>query len=178
VNTVMTVVTSSTVGGVMASLLTSWLQDWRDRRRYRHELTMAREARLQTRLEQAYIELLLYLSNLGDWAESVGPFRGQPPEPEPLTEEQHRRIDALMAAHGSRQVHRLLREVNARASRIQAADHTIRAVEGSKNPGQQAGDETLETLREHEAMPGYKEALAKAIDALQEQVRLELRGEV
>jgi hypothetical protein len=174
VNTVMTVVTSSTVGGVIASLLTNWFQARRDRQRSKHELTLAREARLQTRLEQAYVELLMYLSNLGDWAESVRPFWGQPPEPEPLTEEQHRRIDALMGAHGSREVHRLLREVNTAASRIQAADHTIRAVERSKNPSQQADGAAM---REHKAMPGYKEDLAKAIEALEEQVRRELRGE-
>jgi hypothetical protein len=54
------------------------------RQTIRSQRDVAREARHQERLEQAYIALGEYLSRFGDWARSVHPFLGPIQAPEPL----------------------------------------------------------------------------------------------
>ena len=88
------------LGGLLSAWMTNWLGDKRDQRRYAHERDMAAEARRQERLEQAYIELLGYLSRHWDWAKSVRPFWGQPPIPEPLPPEERWRIETLGGLRG------------------------------------------------------------------------------
>ena len=65
------------------ALVAHWLGSKRDRRGYAHEQAMAREVRVQERLEQAYIALGEYLSRFEDWARSVHPFLGPVPAPDP-----------------------------------------------------------------------------------------------
>jgi hypothetical protein len=75
-------------GGLIAtgSLLTGFLTNRhdanRDKRRYEHEETTAREALRQERLEKAYLELGMYLSRYADWARSVRPLWGPIPAPD------------------------------------------------------------------------------------------------
>jgi len=53
-------------GAVVSGLLANWLGSRRDKRGYEHEQKMAREARTQERLDQAYIALGEYLSHFED----------------------------------------------------------------------------------------------------------------
>jgi hypothetical protein len=46
------------VCGLISGLLTNWLGDKRDQRKYEHERAMALDARRQERLEKAFLELL------------------------------------------------------------------------------------------------------------------------
>ncbi len=55
------------VSSVATGLLAGWLGSRRDKRGYEHEQKMAREARVQERLDQAYIALGEYLSRFEDW---------------------------------------------------------------------------------------------------------------
>lgn len=163
------------LGVVLAALAANWLGDKRDQRKYKHERDMAAEARRQERLEQAYIELLGYLSRHLDWAKSVRPLWGQPPIPEPLPSEERRRIETLVTAYGSEEVGRLLREWGERAAKIENADATIRMVEKSVRPSQQMEDQARE---EHLAISSYKDAMFKADEAIRDRVRRELTDEV
>jgi hypothetical protein len=161
------------LGGLLSGWITNWLGDKRDQRKYAHERDMAAEARRHERLEQAYMELLNYLSRHWDWARSVRPFWGQPPTPEPLPREERWRIEALVTAYGSEEVRRLLKDWGERAAKIENADTTIRMVEKSRNASQQMEDEARE---EHIAISSYKDAMWKADEAIRERVRQELAG--
>ena len=94
------------LGGLLSGLVTNWLGDKRDQRKYEHERAMALETRRQQRLEQAYIELLGYLSYHAEWARSVGAVQG----PDPLPREDIRRIEARIEAYGSPKVRGMLQE--------------------------------------------------------------------
>ena len=171
-----TFLTLLTGGGlaVLGGLLSDWIGARRDKRRYEHEQVMAREARRQERLEQAYIELLTYLSRYWDWAKSVRPMWGSIPAPDPLPPQDRWRMEALVTAHGSPEVRRLLRQWNERAAKIDNADATIRMVERSKAPSQQLDDEAQ---REHLALRDYKQAMFQTDEAIRDQVHRELAGE-
>lgn len=69
----MTLLTS---GGLLAlgGFLGELYEGRQAKSRYRHERELAREARQQDRLEQAYLELGIYLAHHEDWARSVRPF--------------------------------------------------------------------------------------------------------
>lgn len=172
-NTLLTVLTG---GGLVAlgGLASGWLANWqgakRDQRRYDHERKMAREARSQERLDQAYIALGEYLSHFGDWARSVQPFIGPVPTPEPLPAGDRRRIQALVTAHGSEEVQQLLERWGERAQRIENADVVIRMASESRDPG--ALDQ--EALREKHALEDYRKAMWDAADAIRDRMRLEL----
>jgi hypothetical protein len=97
------------LGGLLSGLITNWLGDKRDQRKYEHERAMALEARRQERLEQAYIELLGYLSHYAEWARSAQRLLGEPPAPpDPLPREELNRVEALVEAYGSEEIRRLL----------------------------------------------------------------------
>ena len=96
------------IGAVLGGVITNWLGDRRDRRRYAHEQTMAAqaqrheqamavEARRQERLERTYHELLGYLKHHADWALAVRPLTGPVEVPPELTREEVRRVEALKA---------------------------------------------------------------------------------
>ncbi len=172
-------------GAVVSALVANVLGARRDRRRYEHEQAMAREARSheqviarearrQERLQQTYIELLTYLSHYLDWAESVRPMVGSVPAPEPLPPQERWRMAALVAAHGSPEVLELLDRWNERRAKIHNADAMNRLLERSRNPSQQFDDEAM---REHSALPGYKQAMLEADKAIRDRVHRELAGE-
>ena len=165
-----------TGGGLAAlgGLLSDWIGARRDQRRYQHEQAMAREVRRQERLEQAYLELLTYLAHHWDWARSVRPMLGEIPAPDPVPAQERWRLQALVSAHGSPEVRRLLREWVECAAKIDSADAVIRMVEKSRNPSQQLDDEAQ---REHRALADYKRAMLQAEEAIRDQVHRELSGE-
>jgi hypothetical protein len=162
------------VGGLLSGLLTNWLGAKRDERKYNHEQAMVRETRIQSRLEQAYIELHTCLSHYRDWANSVQPLWGPVSEPILLPRQELWRIEALVTAYGSEEVRRLLKEWEEQARKLENADQLIRWVKESKNPSKEIDKEAQD---EHRAVPRYKEAMYKADAAIREQVRRELRGE-
>jgi hypothetical protein len=168
------VAAGAVVGAVAGALLTNWLGARRDRRTHEHEQVMAREARRQERLEQAYLELLRYLSHYLDWARSVRPIVGPVPVPDPLPREERWRIEALVTAYGSPEVLRLLREWGERAAKIEDVDATLRLLEQSRNPSPESD---REAMQENRALPGYKQAMFDADKAIRDRVQRELAGE-
>jgi len=158
-------------GLVSAGLLTNWQAAKRDKRRYEHERGMAQEARSQERLGRAYIALGEYLSRFEDWARSVHPFLGQVPAPDPLQPQERWHIQALVTAHGSEEVRRLLNRWGECAQRIENADCVIRMAEASRDPGPEFDQEAL---RERQALEDYRKAMRDAADAIRGQMWREL----
>lgn len=130
---------------------------------------LAKEAREQERLENAYIQLLHTAELVGQWAESVLPkWDTDPPQPErplPPLEEQVQ-TQALVAAFGSEAVRKytrgwltVVRAMQTAVQRIQCeeADPTRRSEENPRV--------LLEKLREQER---------EARGALEERVAIEL----
>ena len=167
------------LGGLLSGLVTNWLGDKRDQRKYGHERAMALEARRQQRLEQAYVELLTYLAGHAAWARGVRPLVATAvtvtQAQDPLVDEQANRVEALVAAYGSEEVLQLLDEWIQRAHSFAAADATVAEMEAWNKPGQQLDPETRKVLT---AIPGYREAMVKADHAVRKRVRQELAGEV
>jgi len=163
------------MGGVLSGVLTAWLGAKRDKRRYTHERKMAREARVQERLAQTYVELHTYLSHHQDWANSVRPMWGPVPAPDPLPPAERWRIEALVTAYGSDEVRRLLGEWIEQAKKIENADQLMKLVEESRNPTDKLD---AEAQAEHRAIPDYKVAMRRADEAIRDQVRRELTSKV
>jgi hypothetical protein len=162
------------IGGLASGWLTNWLGEKRDQRRYEHERAMALEARRQERLAKAYIALLGLLSYRDRWALSVRPFWGPVAKPDPLPVEEVMRIAAVLEAHGSPEVRGLFREWGARAAKLANADQTIERKDQSTRPSEALTDEAD---RELTAIPGYRDAMVEAAEAIRERVRQELAGE-
>ena len=137
----------------------------------RSQRDIAREARHQERLEQAYIALGEYLSRFGDWARSVHPFIGPVQAPDPLPPSERWHIEALVTAYGSEQVQRLLERWAECAARIENADVVIRMAEGARGPSPQLDQDAL---RERHALADYRKAMRDAADAIRSQVQREL----
>jgi hypothetical protein len=91
-----------------------------------------------------------------------------------LPPEERWRIEALVTAYGSPEVLRLLHEWGERAAKVDRVDGMLRMLEGSKNPSQQFDEDTM---REHRALPGYKQAMFEADKAIRDRVQQELAGE-
>lgn len=174
------------LGAVLGGLITNWLGERRDQRRYeheramaeqaqQHERAMARDARRQERLERAYLELLGFLSHHARWALSVRPLIGPVEAPDPLPADEVRRVESLVEMHGSLEVRALMREWRARAQKLADADATIGAVERSRRPSKEMDDQARD---EHKAIPAYREAMFDAAEAIRGRVRQELAGEV
>jgi hypothetical protein len=182
-------------GGLASGAVTNWLGAMRDKRKYerdqvmareahsheqalaleagRHEQAMAVEARRQERLEQAYLELLTYLSHFVDWVRSIRPIWGPIPTPDPVPDEERRRIEALVTAYGSPEVLRLLREWGECAAKVDRVNDMLRRRDKSRDPGQDFDDEAH---KEDLALPGYKQAMLDADKAIRDQVQRELAG--
>jgi hypothetical protein len=161
------------LGGLLSGLLTNWLGDKRDQRKYEHERAMAMDARRQERLEQAYIELLAYLPHQAAWARPVRPFRGTV-QADPMSFKEVKRIEALVEAHGSEEVRRLLQQWRECWQKI---DDEVAAIglKEKPTPGQELEDEARLMLL---GKSGYLEAMMDAAEAVRERVRQELAGEV
>lgn len=162
------------IGVVLAALAANWLGEKRDQRQYKHERAMALEARRQKRLEETYIELLKFLSHHADWAVSVRPFFEIIKAPDPLPRAEVQRITALVEAHGSPEVRRLMKVWEERAQKLSEADQIISVVEQSRRPSQELDAEAMD---EHKAIPAYREAMLHAEEAIRERIRQELAGE-
>jgi hypothetical protein len=173
-NTYLTLLTGGgliAAGAVVSGLLTNWLGSRRDKRGYEHEQEMAREARSQERLDQAYIALGEYLSRFGDWARSVHPFLGPVPAPDPLQPGERWRIEALVTAYGSEEVQRLLDRWGECAQRIENADVVIRMADDSRDPSPELDQDAL---REKHALEDYRKVMRDAADAIRSQIQREL----
>jgi hypothetical protein len=158
-------------GTVASGLLANWLGAKRDKRRYVHEQAMAREARVQERLERAYITLGEYLSRFEDWARSVHPFLGPVPAPDLLLPAERWHIEALVTSFGSEEVQGLLDRWAECARQIENADVTIRMADTARNPSPEFDQEAL---RERRALEDYRKAMRDAADAIRSQVKREL----
>ena len=159
------------VGSVANGLLTNWLGSRRDKDRYEHEQVMAREARAQERLDQAYIALGEYLSRYEDWARSVHPFLGPIPAPDPLPPGERWHIEALVTSYGSEEVQRLLNRWGECAQRIDNADVMIRTADTARGSEPELD---RDALREKHALEDYRKAMKDAADAIRSQVQREL----
>jgi hypothetical protein len=158
-------------GAVVNGLLSNWQGARRDKSGYAHEQEMAREARIQERLDQAYIALGEYLSRFEDWARSVHPFLGPVPAPDPLPPGERWRIEALVTGYGSEEVKRLLDRWGECARRIENADAVIRMADATRDPSSELDQDAL---RERHALEDYRKAMRDAADAIRSQVRREL----
>jgi hypothetical protein len=136
---------------------------------------MALEARRQERLEQAYIELLGYLSHYAEWTRSAQRLLGLPnPPPDPPPREQLNRVEALIEAHGSQEVRRLLREWREHAAKLQYADDSLPLV--NLHDEADADDEAW-TQDLNKARSAHRKATLKADQAIRDRIRQELAGE-
>jgi hypothetical protein len=162
------------VGGLVSGWLTNWPGTKRDERRYNHEQEQARLARLQERLEQAYIELLTFLSHYSQWAESVRPVIGPVQRPDPVPQEERWRMEALLTAYGSDEIRLLLQQWGECATKIHDVDEMMRLEEKSRNPGQKFSDRVID---EQQALAVYKTAMIQVDEAIRVRVRRELAGE-
>jgi hypothetical protein len=159
------------LGGLLSGLITNWLGAKRDQRKYEHERAMALEARRQERLEQAYIELLRYLSPYADWAESAQRLLGKPPAiPDLPPAEELKRVEALLEAYGSPEVRQLLREWRKHAARLQYADEGLQPV--GFDDKADADDEAWTP-----DMAAHRKATLKADQEVRDRIRQELAGE-
>jgi hypothetical protein len=159
------------VGSVANGLLTNWQNSKRDKRGYDHEQEMAREARVQERLEQAYITLGEYLSRYEDWARSVHPFLGPVPAPDPMPAAERWHVEALVTSCGSEEVLRLLDRWGECARRIENADVVIRMAERARGSEPELD---RDALREKHALEDYRKAMRDASDAIRSQIQREL----
>jgi hypothetical protein len=158
------------LGGLLSGWLNNRLGEKRDQRKYEHERAMALETRRQQRLEQAYLELLGYLSYHAEWARSVGAVQG----PDPLPREDIRRIQALIEAYGSPKVRGLLQVWRECVADLALAGVTSGTVEESPDPSQELDDDARDELGR---IPSYRRAIFQTAEAIREQVRRELAGE-
>jgi len=171
-NVTMTLLTG---GGLLAlgGFAVALLEARRDKSRYRHEKDLAREARRQDRLEQAYLELGIYLARHEDWARSVRPFWGQYPSPDPLPPAERWRIQTLITNYGSPETQRLLGQWAELARKIENADQVIALADQARGP---APELEQEARQERLALEDYRKALYEAADDIRAQMNAELTG--
>lgn len=171
--TIMAILTGgglAVVGGLFSGLLTNWLGDKRDQRKYEHERTMAGEARRQDRLERAYLEMLAYVAHHWTLAMSIQPFRLVVKPPESLPPDTDRRVWALVEAYGSSEVRGLFGEWITRSQELAEADVLLREVEESNDPSLD------DSAMREKAVTACRDAMFNAGYAIEEQVRRELAG--
>jgi hypothetical protein len=164
------------LGGLLSGLVTNWLGDKRDRRKYEHERAMALEARRQERLEQSYIELLGFLSHYAEWMGSVRRLLGQQvPLPDPPPREELNRVMVLLEAYGSQEVRRRLGEWRSCAEKLQAFDAGLPLVPLHDEADAEAEAWARDPIKLKAAQ---REAALKADKAIRDRIRQELAGEV
>jgi hypothetical protein len=162
-------------GTVVATFAANLLGARRDRRGFKHEQAMAREARSQERLHEAYIALGEYLSRFEDWARSVRPFLGPVAAPDPLPDRERWHIEALVTAYGSEEVQGLLARWRECAQRIENADAIIQMAENPRATAELELDQIA--LRERRGLEDYRKAMHDAADAIRSQMARELHPE-
>jgi hypothetical protein len=164
------------LGGLLSGVITNLLGARRDRRKYEHERAMALEARRQERLEQAYIELLGFLSHYAEWMSSPRRLLGQQVAlPDPLPREELNRIMVLLEAHGSQEVRRLLSEWRSCAAKLENVDAGLPLVQLDDEAD---AEEEAWARDSGKVIAAQREATLKADKAIRDRIRQELAGEV
>jgi hypothetical protein len=171
-NTAMTLLTG---GGLIAlgGFAVALLEARRDRSRRRHEKELAREARRQDRLEQAYLELGIYLGRNEDWARSIRPFWGKYPAPDQMPPSERWRIQTVIMNYGSGEVRRLLGQWTEIVRKIESADQVITMADEARGHDPELEQEAR---RERHAMEDYKKQLYEASEDVRAQMNAELAG--
>lgn len=141
---------TATVGlaGIAATLAGTLTANWTAGRERQHKEELAREERRQTRLADAYVEVLKIAEGTGQWAQLVRPaFDSDPPRvPPPLPElEQQAKAQVLLLAFGSSAVVEAFENWRQTVRRIIQADQLI-GLRLRRNDG---GDEWLELENLH-----------------------------
>ena len=164
------------LGGLLSGLVTNWLGDKRDRRKYEHERAMALEARRHERLEQAYIELLGFLSHYAEWMGSPRRLLGQEvPLPDPPPREELLRVMVLLEAYGSQEVRRLLREWRSCAEKLEHADAGLPLVQLDDEAHAEEEAWARDPVK---VIAAHRKAVLTADQAIRDRIRQELAGEV
>ncbi|WP_435070800.1 hypothetical protein, partial [Amycolatopsis thermoflava] len=157
-------------GGASIGSLTTWLAGQGSRR---HTEALAREARRQQRFADAYIELLITVEAMGQWAQLVRPMLDVGMSTPSLPSfEQQARVQALLAGYATPQVKALFETYSESIREIVKIDQRIADVIhfGDREIGVSRGElwQRLDmTLRPAEAA---------ARKALANQVSIELAG--
>lgn len=160
----------SAAGGATIGALTTWLAGLGSRR---HAATLAREERRQQRFADAYIELLITVEAMGQWAQLVRPMLdvGQVPPTLP-TFEQQARVQALLAGYATPEVKALFQTYSDAVLEIIKVDQLLGDLiqHGDREIGVSRGElwQRLDTK--------LRPAEAAARKALADQVSAELRG--
>lgn len=117
------VASSGAVG--LAGVLAAGLGGWRDRRAARERADTERK---QTRLAEAYVDLLDFCERIGNWVVRLQPIVTtvdyQPPSPPPEAEQA--RVAAKLAAYGSAEVKALHKTWRDAVNEIVRADQMVR----------------------------------------------------
>ena len=173
-----TLIALLTGGGLVAAstYLTAWQTSRnagkRDQAARAHELAMAAEARRKQWLKETYDQLGIYLAWQAEWAMSVHPFIGPVPAPDPIPPQERRKVEALVADHGSPQVRALLDQCLEAGRKIEIAGQVITMAEQSPNPGQLAAEAQKQRL----ALEDHRKARQQASDRVYDQMKAELDG--
>jgi hypothetical protein len=173
-----TLIALLTGGGLVAAstYLTAWQASrnagQRDQAAHTHQLQMAKEARQQERLDRAYTELGVYLAHESDWARSVHPFIGPVPAPDPMTNQERWRIEALVTNHGSPEVRALLERWGEQRLKIHRAEMVITMAEKSQST--RLSDQALQ---ERLALEDNRKAFFEAAEDIRAQMNAELAGQ-
>jgi hypothetical protein len=164
------------LGAILSAWVTNWLGKGRDQSRYKHERTMALETRRQERLEQAYIELLDFLSHYAEWMRSTQRLRGQQVAvPDPPPREESNRVMVLLEAHGSQEVRRLLSEWRSCAAKLEHVDAGLPLVQLDDEAD---AEEEAWARDPGKVIAAQRDAMLKADKAIRDRIRQELAGEV
>lgn len=156
------------VGGTIAALIGGIFGLLLQRGQHRHEQTMAQEKRLQDRRARAYERALEHAYRLATWAERTKPLMGPGPEPPPpVPDEDMWRLNALTAAHASREVQTLLLAMSDAARKFQAAAWALEAEQRAPRAQDSGWREVMQT----------RDAFLLAVRALADRLGAELRGE-
>jgi hypothetical protein len=160
-------------GGVVTTSAAAWLGNRRDRRRYRHERVMAQDERRQRRLQDTYLELLVYLSYQRRQVKSIRPTSGSSEPPVQIDPNRLIEMDAKVAAFGSPRVQQLLDGWGDWADRIQEASWTIHNALSGQNLSK---DDREDAAQEKRKLPDYMRAMFDAENQIRAQVHAELLG--
>ena len=172
------------IGGLLSGLLTNWLSDKRDQRKYEHERAMALDARRQDRLEKAYLELLGFLAHKARWALSVRPNLGSVEAPDPFLEDVQ--VGTLVEAYGSLEVRELLSNWNDYATSLAnvadgRADIAMEEKWLRRSPQLEkwvrSSPELDDEAKRELAIEAYRDEMFRVEEAIQDKVRRELAGE-
>lgn len=138
-----------------------------------HELLLAREARIQQRLEDAYVEVLTFVYRVGQWVDLTRPLIDVGVKAPGLPElDEQARVRAMVSAYASEVVKDLMAEWDRVVVMVQVADMTIAQAETNtrSETWQDVATKQWEKLST-ECRPALQDVRAR----LERQIALELR---